>query len=172
MLPNPLTPEQDREIRQEIDAGRLIQAIKLYRQVTGLGLKESKDAVEAMRDGQVGPPASGTASAGETATMTRGVFDGAAPATAGSPVPPSSRQEVERLLTEGKKIEAVRAVRQATGLGLKEAKDAADAIESDLRRREPLKFRAADLQKKGGCLGAVLLLLTGIATIVAISATV
>ena len=29
-------------------AGRKIEAIKIYREITGLGLKESKDAVDAM----------------------------------------------------------------------------------------------------------------------------
>ena len=36
------------EIRDEIFAGRKITAIKLYRQYTGEGLKEAKDAVEEM----------------------------------------------------------------------------------------------------------------------------
>jgi hypothetical protein len=37
-------------IQGELYAGRKIQAIKLHRQATGQGLKESKDAVEAMTD--------------------------------------------------------------------------------------------------------------------------
>jgi len=36
------------EVRQLKESGNLIQAIKLYREHTGLGLKESKDAVEGM----------------------------------------------------------------------------------------------------------------------------
>ncbi|WP_442877600.1 ribosomal protein L7/L12 [Dactylosporangium sp. AC04546] len=32
----------------ELQAGRKIQAIKLYREATGAGLKEAKDAVEAL----------------------------------------------------------------------------------------------------------------------------
>jgi ribosomal protein L7/L12 len=32
----------------DIQNGKLIQAIKMYRQLTGLGLKEAKDAVDAM----------------------------------------------------------------------------------------------------------------------------
>ncbi len=35
-------------IRRELAQGRKIQAIKLYRDQTGAGLKEAKDAVEAM----------------------------------------------------------------------------------------------------------------------------
>ena len=36
------------EVRQLKNSGKLINAIKLYREHTGLGLKESKDAVEGM----------------------------------------------------------------------------------------------------------------------------
>lgn len=36
----------DPEIQHEIMEGRKIQAIKLYRDVTGCGLKEAKDAIE------------------------------------------------------------------------------------------------------------------------------
>jgi large subunit ribosomal protein L7/L12 len=36
------------EVRNLKVSGNLIQAIKLYREHTGLGLKESKDAVEAL----------------------------------------------------------------------------------------------------------------------------
>ena len=36
------------EVRQLKASGNVIQAIKLYREHTGLGLKEAKDAVEAL----------------------------------------------------------------------------------------------------------------------------
>lgn len=36
----------DPDIQNEIAAGRKIQAIKLYHEVTGCGLKEAKDAIE------------------------------------------------------------------------------------------------------------------------------
>ncbi|MFB9662468.1 ribosomal protein L7/L12 [Glycomyces mayteni] len=39
------------EVRSEIRSGRKIQAIKVYREHTGLGLKEAKDAVERMEKG-------------------------------------------------------------------------------------------------------------------------
>ncbi|MEX0643756.1 MAG: ribosomal protein L7/L12 [Parvularculaceae bacterium] len=38
-----------------------------------------------------------------------------------------SQAEVDRLIMEGKTIEAIKALREATGLGLKESKDAVDA---------------------------------------------
>jgi ribosomal protein L7/L12 len=42
--PNP--GDLSTRIREAIFAGRKIEAIKLYREQTGLGLKDSKDAVE------------------------------------------------------------------------------------------------------------------------------
>lgn len=36
------------EVRRLKESGKLIEAIKLYREHTGLGLKESKDAVESL----------------------------------------------------------------------------------------------------------------------------
>jgi ribosomal protein L7/L12 len=36
------------EVRRLKESGNVIQAIKLYRERTGLGLKEAKDAVEAL----------------------------------------------------------------------------------------------------------------------------
>ncbi|MFD7299219.1 ribosomal protein L7/L12 [Streptomyces sp. NPDC059897] len=41
--------------------------------------------------------------------------------------------DVRALLRDGKKIPAIKAYREATGLGLKEAKDEVDRIESELR---------------------------------------
>jgi len=45
-MPEP-TEQQWLAIQQELASGRMIQAIKLYREATGLGLKEAKDAMEA-----------------------------------------------------------------------------------------------------------------------------
>jgi ribosomal protein L7/L12 len=39
------------EIQQLLQRGQKIEAIKVYRQKTGVGLKEAKDAVEAMERG-------------------------------------------------------------------------------------------------------------------------
>jgi ribosomal protein L7/L12 len=42
-----VTQEQWQLIENELAGGRKIAAIKLYRELTGVGLKEAKDAVEA-----------------------------------------------------------------------------------------------------------------------------
>jgi len=43
-------------------------------------------------------------------------------------------RELERLLTAGKKIEAIKLVRERTGLGLKGSKDAVERLESLMKR--------------------------------------
>lgn len=96
-------------IHLEIAAGRMISAIKLYREATGVGLKEAKDAVERIRDGgamQQLPEAQARA-------VPDGALDG----------------EIAALLAEGKKIAAVKLTRERLHLGLKEAKDYVEDVE-------------------------------------------
>jgi ribosomal protein L7/L12 len=45
---DPLPRPDLSEVQRHLDAGRKIPAIKAYREVTGAGLKEAKDEVEAM----------------------------------------------------------------------------------------------------------------------------
>jgi ribosomal protein L7/L12 len=47
----PEAADIDDRVRNLALEGKKIEAIKLYRQTTGLGLKEAKDAVEAMERG-------------------------------------------------------------------------------------------------------------------------
>lgn len=61
-------------------------------------------------------------------------FVAAAPGVAG---PPSgANPEVVRLIRAGRKIEAIKAHHEATRCGLKEAKDAVEALERSLARRQ------------------------------------
>lgn len=53
-----LSPEEEEKVRNALAARKKIQAIKIYREATGVDLRESKEAVEAM---QRGTPASETA---------------------------------------------------------------------------------------------------------------
>jgi len=96
------------DIKAAIGAGNKIAAIKLYRDATGAGLAEAKDAIELIAAGK--PPPSGAAATQPTDAM----------------------QEVSALLAAGRKIEAIRVYRTATGVGLKEAKDAVDALEGEI----------------------------------------
>jgi ribosomal protein L7/L12 len=100
------------EARGILARGNKIAAIKHVRERTGMGLREAKDAVEAL--------GSGAAVAAPTYALA---------AEAGGP-PLALEDEVATLLANGVgKIEVIRRVRQRTGWGLKEAKDAVEAIE-------------------------------------------
>jgi ribosomal protein L7/L12 len=116
--------------------GRTIEAIKLYRAQTGAGLKEAKDAVEML------------------------LATGRLPMPQGQPVPADTGDEFENRLLDlaraGRKIEAIKEYRQRTGAGLKEAKDAVEALAA----------RHGIVSKSAGCAGMILLLvLSGLLTI-------
>ncbi|QDV35665.1 ribosomal protein L7/L12 [Tautonia plasticadhaerens] len=97
-------PPEDlkRQVRDLLDQGSKIEAIKVYRERTGAGLKEAKDAVEAFERGDPGLMPGGI----------EGPLEG----------------ELLDLLRNGRKIEAIKRYREATGVGLKEAKDAVEAL--------------------------------------------
>lgn len=101
--------DSDAEIRQLIAQGNKIQAIKRVRELTGLGLKEAKDYVDRLP--AVAPQEFAAA----------------------EPVPsvanPAFEQEIRQMLTQRQKIEAIKRVRELTGMGLKESKDYVDALE-------------------------------------------
>jgi ribosomal protein L7/L12 len=93
----------DVAIQNALRAGQKIEAIKLYREKTGLGLAQAKENIEAMMRGDT--PAWGTgATSVDTDTL------------------------IQNALRAGNKIEAIKLYREKTGLGLKEAKDAIDAM--------------------------------------------
>ncbi len=96
--------------RQQVSAhvrnGEKIAAIKVYREATGMGLKEAKDFVEALEQ---------TLATGELPPVE-------APATS------SEEAELVELVRSGRKIEAVKLYRERHGVGLKEAKDAVEAL--------------------------------------------
>jgi len=47
-MPDQLTPEQTQQIADTLTSGRKIEAIKLYRDATGKGLKDAKDFIDAL----------------------------------------------------------------------------------------------------------------------------
>lgn len=99
-----------------LDEGNKIAAIKLYRQVTKVGLAEAKDAVERIGAAPRPEPEYGVES---------------------SPLETS----VRRLLAEGKKIEAIKLYKERTRTGLKEAKSAVDNIERGLLSGDRANFQ-------------------------------
>jgi len=82
--------------------GQKIEAIKLYRTMTGAGLKEAKDAVEAIERGE-SPPSVRSAS----------IVDDA---------------DILELLRAGQKIRAIKLYREKTGAHLAEAKNAVEEL--------------------------------------------
>lgn len=78
------------------------------------------------------------------------------------PLSETAMNSLTEALLQGRKLEAIKIYRQATGLGLKEAKEAIEELERSLRIKFPDKFSAAP--KSGGCFGsaAVLCLAVGL----------
>jgi ribosomal protein L7/L12 len=113
------------DIKAEIAAGNKIAAIKLYRDATGAGLAEAKEAVELIEAGK--PPPSGAAATPSADAM----------------------QQVSALVAAGKKIEAIKVYRTAAGVDLKGAKDAVDALEVRLNPAAVATRAAAGRRVRG-----------------------
>lgn len=107
--PPPGGPPVDASPEQHLRAGNKIAAIKRFRELHGVGLKEAKDAVEAMERGQPWdlPPKA----------LLREVND----------------SDIEAQIRRGALIDAIKLYREKTGVGLKEAKDAVEAWRDRLR---------------------------------------
>ncbi len=127
----PLDSQVEAEIARLVAAGQKIEAIKRYREATGEGLKEAKDAVEALA----------------AATLLR----------QNQALVNQTEASISGFIFAGQKIEAIKRYREITGQGLKESKDMVEAMEAELRRREPGKFTAPAATSKG-CLGLLAIL--------------
>jgi ribosomal protein L7/L12 len=103
--------EWKQEIRALLGEGQKIQAIKVYRERTGAGLGQAKEAVEAIERGE--------------------------PLPIPEIVDESFERELIALLDQGQKIEVIKLYRERTGVGLKEAKDAVEAIQRGERLPDP-----------------------------------
>ena len=106
--PAPEPVDLETQLRALLATGRKIEAIKRAREATGLGLAEAKDWVEAIE---------------------RGAEFEVPPLAAEAPA--DAYDEVRALVAAGAKIEAIKRLRAATGLGLAEAKARVEAIERE-----------------------------------------
>jgi ribosomal protein L7/L12 len=122
IAPDPLP----QDVLDALSRGYAIDAIKLLRQSSGLGMKEAKDAIDAHLHGN--PPSAPAANVGYV-----------------GPLP----ETVLLALRGGNKIEAIRLLRQATGLGLKEAKDAVDSFEQGTKPRLD-EIAPGEISRKSG----------------------
>jgi ribosomal protein L7/L12 len=102
------------EIRQLAASGQKIEAIKRFRALFNVGLKEAKDAVEALEAGQ---PVTVNGSAAD-------LMDSMDFAQIGR------LSEVKQLLKDGKKDEAVRLFREIFDVSLTKAQEAIDQLEA------------------------------------------
>lgn len=125
---SPDVSPDDAELLGLIREGKKIEAVKLYRERHPVGLKEAKDAVEALAAGRT-PAAAATPDDGDN-------------------------DDVLELVRGGKKIQAIKIYRERYGVGLKDAKDAVEALAS----------RHGIAAQGSGCAGVVLLGIVGLAT--------
>lgn len=109
--PPPGQLSADASPEQLVRAGQKIEAIKRYRELTGVGLREAKEAIEAFeRDGTLSLPPKSSA-------VLRQVHD----------------SEIEAQIRSGHLIDAIKLYREKNGVGLKEAKDAVEAWRNRMR---------------------------------------
>ena len=113
-------------VRRLATEGQKLEAIKLLREATGVGLAEAKAGVEAIERGNL---------------ITFSGSDG----TPGG-LSHEIEQQLLRLVQEGQKIQAIKLYREHTSSGLKEAKEFV----------ESLAAQRGIVTPRGGCLGVVL----------------
>jgi large subunit ribosomal protein L7/L12 len=92
-----------------VRSGKKIEAIKIYRQRMGVGLKEAKDAVEALERGEPVP----------------------VPRAVSKAFAESDVRDFVTLLRQGKMIAAIKLYREKTGVGLAEAKAAVETLAAE-----------------------------------------
>ena len=113
--------EEGLDVQQLIARGEMIEAIKLLRELHGIGLKEAHDMAQALRAGNA-------AKAAELLP--------APPAQRLGPDQTAAHPEFQRLIAADKRIEAVKFYKDATRCGLKEAKEAMDRAVEEFARRQ------------------------------------
>jgi ribosomal protein L7/L12 len=149
-----LSPEQLRFVLEAIERGHKIEAVKRYREATGAGLAESKDAVEAIMASPLAwapqPPIPHT----PHMAVPSGILS------------PDKQAAIVSLLRNGRKIEAIKLYREETGLGLAESKEAVEALESTgetrstgpaFEERTPLPEWDPIAEKNKGCFGMIVI---------------
>ena len=77
--------------------------------------------------------------------------------------------EITESLANGKKIEAIKTYREATGKGLRESKEFIDQLIPGLIEKDPQRF--ATFAKGSGC-GMAVLVTVGLACVICVSAIV
>lgn len=81
-----------------------------------------------------------------------------------APLPEGALPEIQAAVFAGRKIDAIKLYREATGIGLAEAKEAVEAMEAELRAGAPERFQSP--QQTTGCAAVAILLFLGLAGVV------
>jgi ribosomal protein L7/L12 len=101
-----IDPQTQARLAELAGQGNTIQAIKDLRVATGLGLKEANDAVDAIAAGHDVP----------------GVL------LPRRDVPATTEERARELIAQGRKIQAIKLIREEAGVDLIEAKNVADGL--------------------------------------------
>ncbi len=120
-----LTPTVIAEIDRLVAGGNKINAIKLYRDHSGTGLKEAKDRIDHWSVSTTAPHTAAVSNT--TATHSSITPTAATPSSVRAQLPASVASDIDKLVAGGSKIAAIKALREHTGLGLKESKDLIEA---------------------------------------------
>jgi len=115
--PAALSPAVIAQIDALVAAEQKIRAIKVLREATGGSLQEAKTRIDRW---QVSAHGASTSPAAPLSAPPR-------PADAVAHLDPSVRTEIGRLIAADQKIRAIKVLRDATGLGLKDSKDAVES---------------------------------------------
>ena len=75
-------------------------------------------------------------------------------------IPESDAEAIREAIFAGRKIEAIKRLRESTHLGLAEAKTMVEQLEEELRKKSPEKFTA---KPAGGCSMTTALFIAGVA---------
>jgi ribosomal protein L7/L12 len=132
----PMTPEQERAIAEELRLGNKIEAIKLCREFTGMRLAEAKECVEAIESGkELVPPRRSEAAPANDSAVT---------------------EQIKEAVFAGNKILAIKLYRGARpgSVGLAEAKLRIEKLELELRAQYPDRFTS--VPKAQGCTAVLL----------------
>ena len=152
---NELSQEEIDRLGEMIFAGQKIEAIKVYKEITGMGLRESKEFIDdleaQLREENPEFPRN-LASSSKSSRLSMGNM------------PEEDAKKMTDFIFAGQKIAAIKMYKEATGLGLKESKQFIDALEKQLREECPENFAHA---AKTGCsvvaVGVLLALVAGVA---------
>jgi ribosomal protein L7/L12 len=109
-------PDKLHELRNAMLAGKQMDAIKIFREMYDVGLADAQENIQDLMDGKIIRVRREMPTVIQTSTVN---VSGATQQQA---------QAFQQALTSGNKIEAIKIYREMTGQGLKESKDAVEAI--------------------------------------------